>query len=185
MGHRDRSTGGAGGDALINAEGAKMKINPRNKITPFIWFDNQAEAAANLYASLFADSKIQHLARWPGGTPYPEGSVMSATVVLANQEYILFNGGPHFKLDEAFSMFVVCDDQAETDRLWDALIADGGSPSQCGWLKDKFGVSWQIIPKVLMQLQDDADGEKVSRVMRAMMEMVKIDVAALERAAAG
>ena len=162
-----------------------MKINPRNKITPFIWFDNEAEAAANFYVSLFADSHVQHVARWPSGTPYAEGSVMSATVVLASQEYILFNGGRHFKLDEAFSMFVVCEDQAETDRLWNALTADGGSPSRCGWLKDKFGVSWQIIPKVLMQLQDDADGVKVSRVMQAMMQMAKIDVAALERAAAG
>ena len=162
-----------------------MKINPRNKITPFIWFDHQAEAAANFYVSLFADSKIQNVARWAKGTPYPEGAVMSATVVLANQEYILFNGGPHFKQDEAFSLFVVCEDQAETDRLWNALIAGGGSPSQCGWLKDKFGVSWQIIPKVLMRLQNDADSEKASRVMQAMMQMVKIDVAGLERAAAG
>ena len=110
---------------------------------------------------------------------------MSATVVLANQEYILFNGGKHFKLDEAFSMFVVTEDQAETDRLWNALIADDGSPSQCGWLKDRFGVSWQIIPKAMMRLQNDADSEKASRVMQAMMEMVKIDVAALEKAAAG
>ena len=162
-----------------------MKINPRNKITPFIWLDSQAEEAANFYVSLFADSKIQNVARWAKGTPYPEGAVMSATVVLANQEYILFNGGPHFKQDEAFSLFVVCEDQAETDRLWNALIAGGGSPSQCGWLKDKFGVSWQIIPKVLMRLQNDADSEKASRVMQAMMQMVKIDVAGLERAAAG
>ncbi len=162
-----------------------MKINPRNKITPFIWLDNQAEEAANFYVSLFADSKIQHVAHWAKGTPYPEGAVMSATVVLANQEYILFNGGKHFKLDEAFSMFVMCEDQAETDRLWNALIANGGSPSQCGWLKDKFGVSWQIIPKALMRLQNDADSEKASRVMQAMMEMVKIDVDALEKAAAG
>ncbi len=162
-----------------------MKINPRNKITPFIWFDTHAEAAANFYVSLFADSKIQHVSRWPKGTPYPEGAVMSATVMLANQEYIFFNGGPHFKLDEAFSMFVVTEDQAETDHLWDALIADGGQPSQCGWLKDKFGVSWQIIPKALMRLQSDADSEKASRVMQAMMAMVKIDVAALEKAAAG
>jgi predicted 3-demethylubiquinone-9 3-methyltransferase (glyoxalase superfamily) len=162
-----------------------MKINPSNKITPFIWLDTQAEEAANLYVSLFADSKIQQVARWAKGTPYPEGAVMSVTVVLANQEYILFNGGSYFKQDEAFSMFVLCEDQAETDRLWDALIANGGRPSQCGWLKDRFGVSWQIIPKVLMRLQDDPDGEKVGRVMQAMMEMVKIDVAGLERAAAG
>ncbi len=162
-----------------------MKINPRNQITPFIWLDTQAEEAANFYVSLFADSKVQHIARWARGTPYPEGTVMSATVVLSNQEYILFNGGPYFKTNESFSMFTICEDQAETDRLWDALIADGGSPSQFSWLKDKFGVSWQIVPKALLRLQDDADAEKASRVMQAMMRMVKIDVAALERAAAG
>ena len=162
-----------------------MKINPRNKITPFIWLNSQAEEAANFYVSLFADSKIQNVARWPKGTPYPEGAVMSATVVLANQEYILFNGGSHFKQDEAFSMFVMCEDQAEVDRLWNALIADGGRPSQCGWLKDKFGISWQIVPKALMRLQDDKDVEKAARAMQAMMQMTKIDVAALEKAAAG
>ena len=162
-----------------------MKINPRNQITPFLWLDTQAEEAANFYVSLFADSKVVQVARWASGTPYPEGTVMSATIVLANQEYILFNGGTHFKQDAAFSMFVICEDQAEVDRLWNALIADGGRPSQCGWLKDKFGVSWQIIPKVLMRLQDDPDSAKAGRVMQAMMEMVKIDVAALERAAAG
>ena len=110
---------------------------------------------------------------------------MSVTIELAQQEYILFNGGSHFKLDEAFSLFVSCDDQAEVDRYWDALIADGGSPSQCGWLKDKFGVSWQIAPKVLLRLIADPDAEKASRAMQAMMQMTKINVAELERAAAG
>ena len=162
-----------------------MMIQPRNKVTPFLWFDKNAEEAAHFYVSLFAESKIGNVARWARGSPYPEGAVMSVTIVLANQEYILFNGGPHFKLDEALSLFVSCDDQAEVDRLWDALIADGGSPSQCGWLKDKFGVSWQIAPQVLLSLIANADAEKAGRAMQAMMQMTKIDVAALERAAAG
>ena len=162
-----------------------MMIQPRNKVTPFLWFDNNAELAATFYVSLFADSKMGNVARWAKGSPYPEGAVMSVTIELAQQEYILFNGGSHFKLDEAFSFFVSCDDQAEVDRYWDALIADGGSPSQCGWLKDKFGVSWQIAPKVLLRLIGDPDAEKASRAMQAMMQMTKINVAELERAAAG
>ena len=162
-----------------------MMIQPRNKVTPFLWFDNNAELAATFYVSLFADSKMGNVARWAKGSPYPEGAVMSVTIELAQQEYILFNGGSHFKLNEAFSLFVSCDDQAEVDRYWDALIAHGGSPSQCGWLKDKFGVSWQIAPKVLLRLIGDPDAEKASRAMQAMMQMTKINIAELERAAAG
>ena len=162
-----------------------MLIQPKHKVTPFIWFDTEAEAAANFYVSLFADSTIIDVARWGKGSPYPEGSVMSATLNLAGQEYILFNGGSHFKLNESFSLFVSCEDQAEVDRLWNALIADGGSPSQCSWLKDKFGVSWQIVPKALVRLLGDKDSAKAGRAMQAMMQMTKIDVAELERAAAG
>ena len=162
-----------------------MTIQPRNKVTPFLWFDNNAEEAATFYVSLFADSKMGNVARWAKGSPYSEGAVMSVTIVLAQQEYILFNGGSHFKLDEAFSLFVSCDDQAEVDRYWDTLIANGGSPSQCGWLKDKFGVSWQIAPKALLRLIADPDAEKARRVMQAMMQMTKINIAELERAAAG
>ena len=162
-----------------------MMIQPRSKVTPFLWFDKNAEEAATFYVSLFADSKMGNVARWAKGSPYPEGAVMSVTIELAQQEYILFNGGSHFKLDEAFSLFVSCDDQAEVDRYWDALIAHGGSPSQCGWLKDKFGVSWQIAPKALLRLIADPDAEKASRAMQAMMQMTKINVAELERAAAG
>ena len=161
-----------------------MTIQPRNKVTPFLWFDTNAEEAAKLYVSLFVDSKMGNVARWAKGSPYPEGAVMSVTIELAQQEYILFNGGAHFKLDEAFSFFVSCDDQAEVDRYWDALIAHGGSPSQCGWLKDKFGVSWQIAPKVLLRLIGDPDAEIASRAMQAMMTMQKINIAELERAAA-
>ena len=162
-----------------------MLIQPKHKVTPFIWFDTEAEAAANFYVSLFADSTIIDVARWGKGSPYVEGSVMSVTLDLAGQQYILFNGGSHFKLNESFSLFVSCEDQAEVDRLWNALIADGGSPSQCSWLRDKFGVSWQIVPKALMRLLGDPDSAKAGRVMQAMMQMTKIDVAELERAAAG
>ena len=161
-----------------------MMIQTKHKITPFIWFDKNAEDAANFYVSLFADSAIIDVARWGQGSPYPEGSTMSVTLNLAGQQYIFFNGGSHFKINESFSLFVNCEDQAEVDHLWNALVADGGSPSQCSWLKDKFGVSWQIVPKALMRLLGDPDSAKAGRVMQAMMTMGKIDVAALERAAA-
>ena len=162
-----------------------MMIQPKSKVTPFLWLDTQAEAAANFYVSLFADTKIVDVARWGAGSPYPEGSVMSATVDLAGQQYILFNGGPHYQLNESFSLFVSCEDQAEVDHFWNALVADGGAPIQCGWLKDRFGVTWQVVPKALMRLLGDKDRAKAGRVMQAMMEMVKLDVAELERAAAG
>ena len=162
-----------------------MMMQPKSKVTPFLWFDTQAEAAANFYVSLFANAKIVDVARWGKGSPYLEGSVMSATLELAGQQYILFNGGAHFKLNESFSLFVSCEDQAEVDHFWNALIADGGAPSQCSWLKDKFGVSWQIAPKALVRLLGDKDSAKAGRVMQAMMKMTKIDVAELERAAVG
>lgn len=162
-----------------------MMIQPKSKVTPFLWFDTQAEAAANFYVSLFANAKIVDVARWGKGSRYPEGSVMSATLELAGQQYILFNGGSQFKLNESFSLFVSCEDQAEVDHFWNALIADGGSPSQCSWLKDRFGVSWQIVPKALVSLLGDKDSAKACRAMQAMMQMTKIDVAELERAAAG
>jgi len=162
-----------------------MMLQPNSKVTSFLWLDTQAEAAANFYVSLFADAKIVDVARWGAGSPYPEGSVMSATLDLAGQQYILFNGGPHYQLNESFSLFVSCEDQAEVDHFWNALVADGGAPIQCGWLKDRFGVTWQIVPKALMRLLGDKDRAKAGRVMQAMMEMVKLDVAELERAAAG
>ncbi len=162
-----------------------MMLQPKSKVTPFLWFDTQAEAAANFYVSLFADAKIVDVARWGAGSPYPEGSVMSATLDLAGQQYILFNGGPHYQLNESFSLFVSCEDQAEVDHLWNALVADDGAPIQCGWLKDRFGVTWQIVPKALVRLLGDKDRTKAGRVMQAMMEMIKIDIAELERAAAG
>ena len=160
-------------------------MQPSNKVTPFIWFDHQAEAAAELYVSLFPNSRILEVARWAEGAQFPKGSAMSATFELDGRQFIAFNGGPHLKPTEAFSMFVSCEDQAEVDRYWDALIADGGVPGQCAWLKDKFGVSWQIVPKALGRLLGDPDAGRAGRAMKAMMQMTKIDVAGLERAAAG
>ena len=162
-----------------------MMQDPSSKVTPFIWLEKGAEDAAKLYVSLFANARIVDVARWSDGSPYPKGSAMSATIEIDGRSIILFNGGPHFKLNPSFSMFVSCEDQAEVDRYWDALLADGGAPSQCGWLVDKFGVSWQIIPKALTRLLSDPDAGRSTRAMKAMMEMVKIDVAGLERAAAG
>ena len=162
-----------------------MMIQPRNKVTPFLWFNNNAEDAANFYVSLFADSRIMDVARWSKGAPFPEGSVMSVTFDLAGQEYIAFNGGPHFALNEAFSLFVSCEDQAEVDHYWTALTADGGEASRCAWLKDKFGVSWQIVPKALGRALGDPDSARAGRAMQAMLQMGKIDVAALEAALRG
>ena len=158
---------------------------PSKKVTPFLWLEKDAEAAAKLYVSLFPNARIVDVARWADGSPYPKGTVMSATFEIDGCAFIAFNGGPHFKLNESFSMFVNCETQAEVDRYWDALIADGGAPSQCGWLKDRFGVSWQIIPTALSRLIGDPDPERAKRAMQSMMEMVKIDIAALERAAEG
>lgn len=153
-------------------------------ITPFLWYDGQAEQAAQLYTSVFQDSQIVETKRWGPGGPAPAGSVMSVTVRLRGQEYILFNGGPLFQFSPAFSLYVNCKDQAEVDDLWDKLTA-GGEPQPCGWLKDKFGVSWQIIPEVLPQLLFDKDAEKSKRVMQAMLQMKKIDIEGLKRAHAG
>ncbi len=160
-------------------------MQPSSKVTPFLWYDTQAEAAANFYVSLFPNSRVQEVARWGEGSPYPKGSAMSATFELDGRQYVAFNGGPHFKFTEVFSMFVNCEDQAEVDRYWTALTADGGAPSQCGWLKDKFGLSWQIVPKALGRLLSDPDAGRSKRAMQAMMKMTKLDVAVLEQAAAG
>lgn len=153
-----------------------------NKITPFLWYDHQASDAAALYIKLFGQGRIVQEQRWGEGAPYPAGSVMAVIFELHGQQLIAFNGGPHFKLSEAASLFVQCDDQAEVDRLWDGLIADGGAPSQCGWLKDRFGLSWQIVPKAYLQMMGSDDSARVTRVMQTMMKMVKFDIAALQLA---
>ena len=152
------------------------------KIRPFLWFDKDAEEAANLYVSIFKNSRITDVTRYGASGPGPIGSVMTMAFVLDGQEFIALNGGPHFRFTEAVSMFVTCEDQAEVDYFWDRLIAGGGEPSRCGWLKDRFGLSWQIVPTVLMTLLHDPDAAKSARVMQAMLQMVKLDIAALQRA---
>jgi predicted 3-demethylubiquinone-9 3-methyltransferase (glyoxalase superfamily) len=154
----------------------------QNKITPFLWYDHQAGDAAALYIELLGNGRIVHTQHWGEGTPYTPGSVMAVSFELHGQPLIAFNGGSHFKLNEAASLFVQCDDQAEVDKLWNGLIAGGGAPSQCGWLKDRFGLSWQIVPKAHMQMMSSGDSAQVTRVMQAMMKMSKFDIAALQRA---
>jgi predicted 3-demethylubiquinone-9 3-methyltransferase (glyoxalase superfamily) len=155
------------------------------KIHPFLWFDTQAEEAAEFYVSLFPNSRITSVARYRPAGPGPEGSAMTVAFELDGQQLVALNGGPHFTFSEAISMVVNCDDQSEVDRLWAALTADGGRESQCGWLKDRYGLSWQIVPKRLMELAQDKDPGRATRTMQAMMKMVKLDIAALERAADG
>lgn len=156
----------------------------RQKIKTFLWYDQDAEEAANFYYSLFKDSKVISVTRYPEGSPAPAGTVMTVEFELAGIRFVALNGGPHFKLTEAVSLTVDCEDQAEIDFLWEKLT-QGGLPSQCGWLKDRWGLSWQIIPRVLLELLSDKDGAKSKRVMGAMLTMTKIDVATLQRAAQG
>jgi predicted 3-demethylubiquinone-9 3-methyltransferase (glyoxalase superfamily) len=154
-------------------------------ITPYLWFDHQAEEAANFYCSIFPNSEITSVTRNGEGGPGAPGSAMSLTFVLDGQAFIALNGGPHFQFNEAVSFFVPCETQAEVDRLWNALTADGGEESMCGWLKDKYGLSWQIVPNALMELMQDEDAAKAQRVMQAMLQMRKIDIQALQEAYAG
>ena len=154
------------------------------RISPFLWFDDQAEQAAELYVSIFPNSRITGATRYGEAGPGKPGSVMTVSFELDGLEVTALNGGPYFKLTEAFSMSVDCADQAEVDRYWDRLIEGGGQPSQCGWLKDRFGLSWQIVPGALPRLLGDPDKAKAQRVIAAMMKMIKLDVAALEAAAA-
>ena len=150
-------------------------------ITPFIWFDNQAEEAMNFYVSIFKDSKVLDVSRYGEAGPGEPGSVMVANFQIEGQEFSAINGGPHFKLTPAISFMVSCETQEEVDKLWDALL-EGGEAMQCGWVTDRFGVTWQIIPRILSQLLQDPDPEKSGRVMKAMMEMVKLDISGLQKA---
>ncbi|RIJ76684.1 VOC family protein [Nakamurella silvestris] len=155
-------------------------------ITPFLWFDNNAEEAMDFYTSIFADAKVLEVSRFGEGGPVPAGTVMMATFELAGQRFQVMNGGPaHSTFSEAISFFVSAETQEEIDFLWDSLTADGGQPGQCGWLKDKFGLSWQIVPPVLGQLLGDPDREKAGRAVQAMLGMTKLDIAVLQRAHAG
>jgi predicted 3-demethylubiquinone-9 3-methyltransferase (glyoxalase superfamily) len=153
-----------------------------SSISPFLWFDTDAYEAAELYVSLFPDSRILNVGRYPEGSPGEPGSVMSVSFVLDGLEVQALNAGPQFPFTEAFSFFVQADTQEKIDHYWDALIADGGAPSQCGWLKDRFGLSWQIVPPRLGELLGDPDPERAARVMRAMLGMQKIVIAELEAA---
>jgi predicted 3-demethylubiquinone-9 3-methyltransferase (glyoxalase superfamily) len=157
-----------------------------SKITPCLWFDGTAEEAATFYTSLFPDSRIDAVHRAPAANPStPAGAVLTVDFTLAGQQFIGLNGGPDFRFTEAVSFTVDCEDQAEVDRYWAALIEDGGSPSVCGWLKDRFGLSWQVIPKLLPQLLADPDREGAARAMEAMLQMTKIDVEKLRLAYVG
>ena len=160
-------------------------MSPKQKITTYLWFDREAEEAANLYTSIFKNSEILNVARYGDAGPGPKGTAMTVNFQLDGQEFIALNGGPMYKSTEAISLLVDCETQEEVDRLWNKLTADGGEESMCGWLKDKFGLSWQIIPSALFQLMSDPDPEKSKRVMEAMLQMKKIDVPTLERAHAG
>ena len=151
------------------------------KITPFLWFDGQAEEAMNFYISIFKNSKIVNVSRYGEGGPGPKGMVMSCTFQLDGQQFYALNGGPHFKFTEAISLFVSCETQSEIDEMWEKLSA-GGAKSRCGWLKDKFGLSWQIVPPLLGELLGDKDPEKSKRVMMAMMKMDKIVIQDLKDA---
>ena len=151
------------------------------KITTFLWFDNQAEEAAKLYVSLFKNSKIGSVSRYGDAGPGPKDSVMMVTFELDGQQFMALNGGPTFKFTPAISLFVNCETQQEVDELWDKL-SEGGHKDRCGWLTDKYGLSWQIIPTALAKLMSDPDPEKSKRVMKAMLQMDKIEIAALERA---
>ncbi|MET0647075.1 MAG: VOC family protein [Pyrinomonadaceae bacterium] len=155
------------------------------KINTFLWFDTEAEEAANFYVSLFKNSKVQRVTRYPAEgeeiTGKPPGTVMTVTFQLDGQDFIALNGGPHFKFTEAISLVVNCETQEEIDHFWEKLT-EGGAEVQCGWLKDRYGLSWQIVPPVLDEMLQDEDREKAGRVMKAMLQMKKIDIQTLEQA---
>jgi predicted 3-demethylubiquinone-9 3-methyltransferase (glyoxalase superfamily) len=154
------------------------------RITPCLWFDTQGEEAANFYTSVFPNSRIVDVARYGEAGPREAGTVMAVRFELDGQEFVALNGGPEFTFDEAISFQIDCADQEEADRYWNALV-EGGEESWCGWLKDRFGLSWQVVPRRLMELISDPDEERAQRAMAAMLEMRRIDVAAVEKAAAG
>lgn len=153
-----------------------------NKITPFLWFDTQAEEAMEFYTTLFKNSKKGPVTRYGEGAPFPAGTAMSVTFELEGQQFFGLNAGPQFKFNEAVSFFVRCEDQAEVDELWEKILESGGEESQCGWIKDQFGLWWQIIPKQLNECLQHPDPEKAQRAMQAMLHMKKIIIADLEEA---
>ncbi|HQF04331.1 MAG TPA: VOC family protein [Phycicoccus sp.] len=154
-------------------------------ITPNLWFDDNALEAAEFYVSLFPDSRITRVMRYTSAGPGPEGEVVTVEFELRGQPFTGINGGPIFSFDEAISFAIECDDQAESDRYWDAFLADGGQQSQCGWLKDRFGLSWQVYPSELAELTGDPDPERAARATAAMLQMQRIDIEAIRAAADG
>lgn len=151
------------------------------KITPFLWFNNNAEEAMNHYTSIFKNSKIVGVSRYGDAGPGPKGTVITGTFEIEGQQFYVLNGGPQFKFTEAISLFVNCETQDEVDELW-AKLSEGGEESRCGWLKDKFGLSWQIVPAILGKLLNSPNKEKSKRAMQAMMQMGKLDIVALQKA---
>ena len=154
-----------------------------SKITPCLWFDRNAQEAVEFYLDVFADGEITATSYYGEGAPMPAGTVLVITFTLFGQSYMALNGGPMFKFNEAVSLMVECRDQKEVDHYWDRLLEGGGKEQQCGWLKDRFGLSWQVVPVQVQTLMTDPDKAKVQRVMDALMRMVKLDIAALEKAA--
>ena len=154
----------------------------KQKITTFLWFDKEAEEAVQLYTSIFPDSRILEVARYGDAGPGPKGQVMVMSFQLAGQRFTALNGGPAFSFTEAISLYVECDTQEELDGYWNKLISGGGKPSQCGWLKDRYGLSWQIVPKVLPELLGDPDPARATSTMKAMLGMQKLDISALKAA---
>jgi predicted 3-demethylubiquinone-9 3-methyltransferase (glyoxalase superfamily) len=152
------------------------------RIAPCLWFDGKAEEAVSFYTSIFKNSKVGEVMRYTDAGPGEKGSVLTITFEIEGQEFIALNGGPMFEFNEAISFFVKCETQEEVDALWNKLLAGGGQPVQCGWLKDRFGVSWQIVPTVLGEMLRDKDTAKAKRVMEAMLKMVKLDIQALKQA---
>lgn len=156
-----------------------------NKITPCLWFDKEAEQAVNFYLSVFRDGKVGEVLRYGEGAPMPAGTVLTMTFEAGGASFIALNGGPHFQFNEAISLSIDCKSQAEADYYWDRLTADGGKPGQCGWLKDKYGISWQVVPARMIELLKDRDAGRARRAMQAMMQMTNIDIAKAEAAANG
>ncbi len=152
------------------------------KIVPFLWFDNNLEEAMNFYTGIFKSARVTDIVRHPPGGPGVEGSLLCATFYLEGQEFAAMNGGPAYKFNEAVSMYVKCNTQEEIDFLWERLLEGGGVEQACGWLKDKFGLSWQITPPILLEMMGDKDPRKAQNVMQAMMQMIKIDISKLKEA---
>ena len=159
------------------------------KITPFLWFNNNAEEAVNFYTSIFKDSGINSVTRYDAASSksagMAEGTVLTVSFELNSQEFLALNGGPHFKFNEAVSFVINCNDQAEVDYYWEQLTSDGGQESMCGWLKDKYGLSWQIVPTIMTDMVSDPDSRKSERAMKAMLQMKKMDIEALTQAFTG